>query len=118
MKRKLTSIVDYSSPFGLSMDRESLLAGLKSVPVAIILFILFTLISLPIGLFAGVAGFFISFVLRVGVIDGKSATEYIRITRDLARHPDKQNLFYTHGPVDDRLIISLEKNDAETKEKN
>lgn len=118
MKKRLTSIVNYQSPFGLGMNRESFSAGLKSLAVGAPLFLFFALLcGISFGMLMGVAGFMISFVLRVGVIDGKPALEYIKMSMDLSRHPDKQNLFYSHGEdEDDRLILYKEADHAETKE--
>lgn len=109
MKKRLTSVVTYSSPLGMGFNKESFTAALKSLAIGLPLFF-FGVIFFDVmpGMFLGVLGFVTSFVIRVGVVDGKPAPEYIRQSIDLLRHPNKQCLSYAHVPDEERLIIKKE----------
>jgi len=109
MKKRLTSIVTYSSPLGVGFNKESFTAAGKSLLIGLPLFF-FGVIFFDVtpGIFLGVLGFMTSFVIRVGVIDGKPAPEYIRQSIDLLWHPGKQSLSYAHAPDEERLIIEKE----------
>ena len=109
MKKRLTSVVNYSSPLGMGFNKESFTAALKSLTIGLPLFF-FGVIFFDVmpGMFLGVLGFVTSFVIRVGVVDGKPAPEYIRQSIDLLKNPNKQCLSYAHVPDEERLIIKKE----------